>query len=124
MQSVFLEMTMPLALYSHPFSSYCQKVLIAFYENEIPFTYKNLEDAAAKDERAALWPFGRFPVLVDDGKMVAESTIIIEHLGLYHPGPVKLVPQDPKAALEVRFLDRFFDNYVMGEMQKPVFEAI
>ena len=115
---------MSLTLYSHPFSSYCQKVLIALYENDIAFTYRTLEDPAANEERAALWPFGRFPVLVDDGRTVAESSIIIEHLTLFHPGPVRLVPEDPKAALGVRFLDRFFDNYVMNEMQKPVAEAL
>lgn len=115
---------MSLTLYAHPFSSYCQKVLIALWENQVSFTYRNLEEPGAAEERASLWPLGRFPVLVDDGRTVAESTIIIEHLGLYHPGPVRLLPHDPKAALEVRFMDRFFDNYVMAAMQKPVFEAL
>ena len=76
---------MSLTLYSHPFSSYCQKVLIALYENDIAFTYRTLEDPAANEERAALWPFGRFPVLVDDGRTVAESSIIIEHLTCFTP---------------------------------------
>lgn len=115
---------MSLTLYSHPFSSYCQKVLIALWENDIPFTYRHLEDEGAGDERAALWPLGRFPVLIDNGKMVAESSIIIEHLDVYHPGPVRFLPADRDAALEVRFMDRFFDNYIMTEMQKPMFEAI
>ena len=115
---------MSLMLYAHPFSSYCQKVLIAFWENEIPFTYRHLEEPGAADERAALWPFGRFPVLTDSGKMIAESSIIIEHLDIQYPGPTRFLPDDRGAALEVRFMDRFFDNYVMTEMQKPVFEAI
>ncbi|MBY0613259.1 MAG: glutathione S-transferase family protein [Beijerinckiaceae bacterium] len=115
---------MALTLYAHPFSSYCQKVQIALYENAVAFCYRNLEEPGAGEERAALWPMGRFPVLVDDGVTVAESSIIIEHLQLYHPGPVRLLPEDAKAALEVRFLDRFFDQYVMSEMQKPVFAAI
>lgn len=115
---------MSLALYSHPFSSYCQKVLIAFWENGTPFEYRHLETPGVAEARAALWPFGRFPVLVDDGRVVAESSIIIEHLGLHHAGPVSLLPADPAAALEVRFMDRFFDQYVMTEMQKPVFEAL
>ena len=115
---------MSLTLYAHPFSSYSQKVLIALWENDISFTYRNLEDPGAAEARAALWPLGRFPVLVDDGRMVAESTIIIEHLDLSHPGPVRLLPDDRAAALEVRFLDRFFDNYIMTEMQKPILEAI
>ena len=115
---------MSLTLYSHPFASYCQKVLIALWENEVPFTYRHLEEPGAAEERAALWPLGRFPVLVDDGRTIAESSIIIEHLDLHHTGPVQLLPRDRDAALEVRFMDRFFDNYVMTAMQKPVSEAL
>ncbi|MGX1307805.1 glutathione S-transferase [Amorphus suaedae] len=115
---------MSLTLYAHPFSSYCQKVLVALWENDIPFTYRHLEDEGASEERAALWPFGRFPVLVDDGRTIAESSIIIEHLDIHHAGPVRLIPDDRDAALEVRLMDRMFDTYVMTEMQKPVFEAL
>ncbi|CAN5845918.1 glutathione S-transferase family protein [soil metagenome] len=115
---------MSLTLYSHPFSSYCQKVLTALWENEIAFTYRNLEEPGANEELAALWPLTRFPVLVDDGRTVVESSIIIEHLQLKHPGKARLLPDDPAAALEVRFMDRFFDQYIMTEMQKPVFEAV
>ena len=118
---------MPLTLYGHPFSSYTQKVLIAFYENDLRFTPRVIgspEDPAAADEHRALWPLGRFPVLVDGDRTVVESSIIIEHLHLRHPGPVRLLPDDPEAALEVRLMDRFFDNYVMTPMQAPVFEVL
>lgn len=117
---------MPVVLYAHPFSSYCQKALIALYENGIPFTYRLLrsDDPAADAELEALWPLKRFPVLVDDGATVFESSSIIEHLGLYHPGPVRLLPDDAKAALDVRTMDRFFDNYVMTPMQRIVFDFI
>jgi glutathione S-transferase len=115
---------MSLTLYAHPFSSYCQKVLVALWENDIPFSYRHLEEPGAAEERAALWPLGRFPVLVDDGRVIAESSIIIEYLDLHHTGPVRLLPDDRDAALEVRFMDRFFDNFVMAPMQKPVSEAM
>ena len=115
---------MPLTLYAHPFSSYCQKVLVALYENELPFSYRMLEEPGAMDELKQRWPFGRFPLLVDDGQTVVESTVIIEHLMLAHGGRTRWLPTDPKQALEVRFLDRFFDNDVMAAMQKPVFEAL
>lgn len=36
---------MPLKLYAHPFSSYCQKVLVALYESGTPFEYRMLGDA-------------------------------------------------------------------------------
>jgi glutathione S-transferase len=115
---------MSLTLYAHPFSSYCQKVLIALWENAIPFTYRHLEEPGAGEEHVALWPLGRFPVLVDDGRTIAESSIIIEYLDLHHAGPVRLLPENREAALEVRFMDRFFDNYIMTAMQKPVAETL
>ena len=117
---------MTLTLYAHPFSSYCQKVLVALYENDTLFTFRELApgDAKVAAELAALWPLKRFPVLVDAGRTVLESSIIIEHLGLHHPGPVRLVPGDPEAALGVRLMDRFFDNYISTPLQKIVFDSI
>jgi len=115
---------MSLQLYAHPFSSYCQKVLVALYENDIPFEYRMLDGGPANVEWEALWPIKRFPVLVDGNRAVMEATIIIEHLGLYHPGSVPLIPEDARAALHVRMMDRFFDNYVMTPMQKIVFDRI
>ena len=115
---------MTLTLYSHPFSSYCQKVLIALWENGTPFAYRHLEHEGANAERLAFWPLDRFPVLVDSAEVIVESSIIIEYLGQAWPGPERLIPDDPRAALEVRLMDRFFDNYIMTPMQQPVNEAL
>ncbi|MCI1709977.1 MAG: glutathione S-transferase family protein [Chiayiivirga sp.] len=111
-------------LYAHPFSSYCQKVLVALYENGTTFDYRNLEDPQAHAELAALWPMKRFPVLADGTRTVIEATCIIEYLQRHFPGPVELIPDDIDAALEVRMLDRFFDNYVSTPQQKIVFDRI
>lgn len=120
-----LETNVLLVLYGHPFSSYTQKVTTALYENDLPFEHRVIgPDPEVAAEWASLWPLKKFPVLVDDGRVVAESSIIIEHLHLNHPGPVRLLPDDPSQALEVRFMDRFFDNHVMSPMQQPVFEAL
>src|SRR5438046_1465574 len=116
---------MSLTLYAHPFSSYCQKVLIALYENDTPFASRLLDGSADVDrEFEALWPLKRMPVLVDAGRAVMETSVIIEHLALNHPGPVRLVPEDPKQALDVRFMDRFFDNYVMTPMERIVYDFL
>jgi glutathione S-transferase len=117
---------MTLKLYAHPFSSYCQKVLIALYENATPFELRMLgpADPSAMAELAALWPLKRFPMLVDEGRTVMEASIIIEHLGLRHPGPVRLIPGDARAALDVRLMDRFFDNYIMTPQGRIVFDSI
>ena len=111
-------------LYAHPFSSYSQKALIALYENQIAFDYRNLEDAQANAELAALWPMRRFPVLVDGDRTVIEATSVIEYLDLHYPGPVKLIPEDRDTALEVRMLDRFFDNYISTPQQKVVLDRL
>lgn len=115
---------MSLTLYAHPFSSYCQKVLMALWENNLAFDYRHLEQEGVNEERLALWPLGQFPVLVDAGVVIAESSIIIEYLHLHHLGPVRLLPASPEEGLEVRFMDRFFDQHVMNAMQKPVSEAL
>jgi glutathione S-transferase len=117
---------MTVKLYAHPFSSYCQKVLTALYENQTPFEYCELSHDKPQlwAELSALWPFRKFPVLVDAGRTVTEATVIIEYLGLYHPGPVSLLPADPRAALEVRSMDRFFDNYISTPQQKIVADSL
>ena len=117
---------MSLALYGHPFSSYTQKVLIALYENSIPFEFRCLgpETPEHTAEWLRRWPLRKFPLLVDGDRSIVESSIIIEHLQLVHPGPVRLLPADPMAALDVRFLDRFFDVHVMTMMQQAVAGAL
>lgn len=102
-------------------------MLISLYENETPFTPRILDrssDPATFAEFEALWPLKKFPLLLDNGQAIAEATIIIEYLGLHYPGPVRMIPADPESALEMRFLDRFFDNYVHTPMQTIVFDAL
>ena len=117
---------MSLQLLAHPFSSYSQKVLCALYENAVPFEYLPLDpDHPRNGEKlGAVWSIGKFPVLLDDDNAVIESSVIIEYLGLHYPGPVTLLPEDPKLALEVRFMDRFFDQYIHTPMQAIVGDAL
>jgi glutathione S-transferase len=120
------EDTMALQLFFHPFSSYSQKALIALYENATPFEPQVVggPDATAATRLARLWPMKKFPVLTDGERTVLEATCIVEYLDLHFPGPLRLIPADPKAALEVRMLDRFFDNYVSTPQQKIVYDAL
>ncbi|WP_242125354.1 glutathione S-transferase family protein [Sphingobium sp. Sx8-8] len=113
-------------LYYHPLSSYCWKVLIALYENGTPFEPRMLDDPAVAEAWLTLWPIGRFPVLRDEarGVTVAEASIIVEYVGQHCPGPFRPIPQDAEAALEVRLMDRLFDNYVMTPMQALVGDRI
>ena len=117
-----------LKLWYHPLSSFSQKVLIAFYENETPFERHILDpgNEASLAELKALWPFGKFPVLRDEAadRTIPESSIIIEYLAEHHPGPVRLVPADADPARQTRLRDRFYDLYVNVPMQKIVFDRL
>jgi glutathione S-transferase len=79
-----------LKLYFHPFASFCQKALIAFYENHVPFEpiIVDLGDEASRAAFEAIWPIARFPVLRDDkrDRLIPESSVIIEYLGIHYPG--------------------------------------
>lgn len=112
-------------LYGHPFSSYTWKAAIALDEKGLAYAFRQLgpDQPEHQAELAALWPLAKFPVIDDAGTAVAESSIIIEHLDLHHPGP-RLIPADPAAALGVRFMDRMFDNHVMANMQAVVNEHL
>ncbi|MGJ4728184.1 glutathione S-transferase family protein [Luteimonas sp. SDU101] len=111
-------------LYAHPFSSYCQKVLVSLYENGTTFEYRQLDQAGHMQELSERWPVRRFPLLVDGDRTVIEASTIIEYLQLQHPGPRPMLPADADEALDVRMLDRFFDNYVSTPQQKFVFDAL
>ena len=107
---------MSLMLYAHPFSSYCWKVLIALWETQTEFTYRNVDDPAVAAEWQRLSPMKKMPILVDGDTVVIETSIIIEHLQLFHPGHVTLIPANAQKALDVRLLDRMSDNYLMDAM--------
>jgi glutathione S-transferase len=77
-----------------------------------------------QSEFAALWPIGKFPVLVDGDRFVFEATGIIEYLDALHPDTNRLIPADPLLAAEVRLWDRFFDNYINSPQQRIVYAAI
>jgi glutathione S-transferase len=115
-----------LQLFFHPFSSYSQKALIALYENATPFAARTLspDDPATGAEFAARWPIKRFPILVDGEHTILEATAVIEYLDAVHPGPVRLVPQDARAAVDARMMDRVFDNYISTPQQKLVYDAL
>ncbi|WP_374437791.1 glutathione S-transferase family protein [Inhella sp.] len=117
---------MKLELFAHPFSSYCQKVLIALREKGLDFELRLLgpdqTDTAA--EFARLWPLQRMPLLRAGEAVLMESTVIIEWLDLQHPDTPRLLPADLQAALQVRLFDRLFDQYVMTPMQKLVLDCL
>jgi glutathione S-transferase len=116
---------MALVLYAHPLSSYSQKALIALYELDLPFEFKVVEPSRPEvhAELLRLWPFGKFPVLVDDGKVIPEASLIIAHLDAAAGGN-RLVPAHPALHAEMWLMDRVFDNYVATPQAKIVLDRL
>lgn len=119
---------MTLVLHQHPLASFCHKVLIALYENGTPFesVLVDLGDEASRAAFLHLSPLGKMPALRDEARdrTIPETSIIVEYLDRYYPGPVRLVPETFDQALEVRLWDRFFDLYVQEPMQQIVSERL
>ena len=119
---------MTLKLYFHPLSSFCQKALIALYENGTPFEpiIVDLFNEASAAAFKKIWPIGKFPVLRDEARdrTVPESSIIIEYLAQHYPGKTQLVPADAELARQTRLRDRFFDLYMNVPLGKVVTDKL
>ena len=108
-------------------STYSQKVLLALYEKGVEFTPKqvSLMDEKAREEYRQLYPVGKIPLLIkDDGRLIPESSIIIEYLENDFPTDPPLIPKDPELARRVRFLDRMCDMYLNDPVVNIIFETM
>ena len=116
-----------LTLYGHPFSSYTWKAQIALHALGLAHDFAILDEE--HPENAVFvgrhgGPWGKFPLLSDDGTVIFEATSIIEWLDLHHARHARLIPEDPESALRARMFDRVFDNYVMTPVQAVVEEHL
>lgn len=111
--------------YYHPLSTYCQKVLIALYEKGLEFEPEivNLMDEEARAKYREVYPIGKIPCLVlDDGHMIPESSIIIEYLDtLAKP---KLIKGDADETRKIRFKDRVFDFYLNDAVSTLIMQSM
>lgn len=110
-------------LYGHPFSLYSQKAILALYESDIAFELRKLDEGSeAAATWASIWPIEHFPVLVDGDRVIPEASAIIEYIQAKLPEDVQLIPSAPMEAVEVRLMDRIFDNYVSSPAMRIVFD--
>lgn len=113
-------------LYYFPLSSYSQKALMAFYEKDISFEPElvDLREESARAEYRKLYPMGKVPLLVlDDGHLIPESSIIIEYLDTHFDSPPRLIPADPDQSRRTRFHDRMLDLYLNESITTMIFES-
>jgi glutathione S-transferase len=115
-------------LYFNPVSGYSQKVLVAFYEKDIPFTphIVNLFDPKDNAEYRKITKLGKVPVLkLDNDWMIPESSIIIEYLENHFENKgTRLIPADKDLARRTRFHDRIVDSYINEQIGKIFFDGM
>lgn len=118
---------MGITLYHDTPSSNCDRSKIALAEKRLSWESVRVRLAQKeqkKPEFLKLNPYGKIPVLVDDGKVLFESCIINEYLDEKYPDP-PLMPKDPYLRGRGRVLIDYALNYahepywaLRGEMLK------
>jgi glutathione S-transferase len=115
-------------LYDFPQSPYCQKVRLVLAEKDLSFE-KVLVDLMKNEQKSPeflrLNPYGKVPVLLDDGEAMYDSTVINEYLEDEYPHP-PLMPADSVERARVRMFEDFADNsftaqggLLAAELRKP-----
>lgn len=113
-------------LYYHPVSPYAQKALVGFHEKGATFTPEIVQvmDPESRTAYRRINPHGKIPTLVlDDGTVISESSIVLDYVDAHVDGGTRLVPEEREAAREVRALDRKFDLYVIDPMGVIFFDS-
>lgn len=105
---------MAIRLYDAVPSTNCDRVKIALTEKGLAYETVRIDlgkGEQKKPEFLRLNPYGKVPVIVDNGKVLFESCIINEYLDEKYPNP-PLMPKDPYARGRVRVLIDYGLNYI------------
>lgn len=113
-----------LKLHYSPLSTFSQKTLTALHEKGVSFepVLVNLFTPEGRAAYAKFYPLGKIPVLVVGERLIPESSIIIEYVDTYYPGP-RLIPEDRELGRRARYFDRIADNYVNGTFTTIFFDS-
>ena len=90
------------------------ELLICLHEKGIPFTSRYVDLLAFEQhapEFLALNPRGEIPVLVHDGHILTETTLVLEYLDAAFPG-IPLVPEGAEERYSVRVWTKCANDYI------------
>ena len=107
-------------LYDFKSSPNCQRVKVVLAEKNLPYEIIPV-DLRKQEQKTAeflkLNPYGKVPVLLDDGTALYESCIINEYLNEKYPSP-PLMPADPGKRAKARILTDYGLAYLDEPYQK------
>jgi glutathione S-transferase len=90
-------------------SPYVRKVLVCMELKGLDYEVDPITPFFGNDEFRRLSPLCRIPVLIDDGLVLTDSTVISEYLDEAYPEP-PLMPKEPKERARARWLEEFADT--------------
>jgi glutathione S-transferase len=115
---------MSFMLYNAPQSTCSQRVRFVLNAKGLPFAETKLDLLAGdqlKPDYLSLNPNGVVPTLDHNGKVVIDSTVIMEYLDEIAPEPASFTPRDPVQRAHMRALMRFFDEMPAAAVRVPTF---
>ena len=90
-------------------SPYVRKVLVCMELKGLDYEVDPITPFFGNDEFRRLSPLCRIPVLIDEGLVLTDSTVIAEYLDEQFPEP-PLMPKEPKERARARWLEEFADT--------------
>jgi glutathione S-transferase len=111
-------------LHSLSFSPYVRSVAMALdikgipYRNH-PFALGPVADALGSPEHLKLHPFGRVPILDDDGFRIYETQAILRYLDARYP-QLPLQPSEPQAIGRMSQAIGILDCYMFTQSIRPI----
>lgn len=94
-------------------SPFVRKAIVVANEKGIAFEHDPMVPFGVSDEHKRLHPQGKIPVLLDDDRVVPDSSVICEYLEAKHPEP-SLYPSDPYDNARAKWFEEFADSGLSG----------
>lgn len=113
---------MALTLYNAPQSTCSQRVRFALHAKGLAFEEHKLDLFSGdqlRPEYLAINPNGVVPSLVEDGRAVIDSAVILEYLEDTRPEVAPMRPADPFRIAEMRAMMRFIDEVPTPAIRVP-----
>ena len=99
----------PMKIIGSYVSPYVRKVLVCMEMKSLDYEVDPITPFFGNDEFRRLSPLCRIPVLLDEGLVLTDSTVIAEYLDEQFPDP-PLLPREPKERARARWLEEFADS--------------
>lgn len=109
-------------LYNAPQSTCSQRVRFVLNAKGLAFAERKLDLFSGdqlQPEYLAINPNGVVPALIDDGRIVLDSAVIIEYLDETRPAPVSFTPADPVVRARMRWMMRYIDEIPTPAIRVP-----